>query len=242
MPWQPQERDRKKAIALVLMLHLGLGAALLHGLAGEPLRRSVEALTTFDVALPDPPPPPSEPESVRETTAEAREAGAEDLAARPAAVVQPAPVVHLPALPALPTSDEAAPVTGSAPSAGAGREAGQGAGAGAAGSGAGGGGSGGGAGAGGLGSEALLISGNLSRGDYRRIRGFGAPRGQAVLAIEVGADGRLTRCLPFASSGNPTLDGELCRLLGRTRWQPARDRGGNPVPVALRYVATWNRD
>ena len=72
--------------------------------------------------------------------------------------------------------------------------------------------------------------------------GFGAPRGQAVLAIEVGADGRLTRCLPFASSGNAELDQELCRLLGRTRWEPARDRAGRPIPVALRYVATWNRD
>jgi protein TonB len=63
-----------------------------------------------------------------------------------------------------------------------------------------------------------------------------------VLAIDVGADGRITRCLPFSSSGNPALDAELCRLLGRTRWEPARNRAGAPVPVALRYVATWDRN
>ena len=87
-----------------------------------------------------------------------------------------------------------------------------------------------------------MLWGNLSRGDYRRIRGFGAPRGSAVLAIDVNAEGRLTRCLSFASSGNPALDAELCRMLARTRWEPARDLDGNPVPVALRYVATWARN
>ena len=236
MPWQPQGRDRTKSLALVLALHVALGAALLHGLAGEPLRQSVESLTTFDVALPEPPPP----DPVREQAEQAkeREQGATDLEARPAPVVQPPPVVRLPSPPTLPTADETAPVTGSAPSAGAGREAGQGRGAGGSGDGTGGGGSGG----SGLGSVARLVSGNLSRGDYRRIRGFGAPRGSAVLAIEVSAEGRLTRCLPFASSGNPALDSELCRLLGRTRWEPARDRSGVPVPVALNYVATWDRD
>jgi protein TonB len=240
MPWQPQQRDRKKAVALVLLLHLGLGAALLHGLAGEPMRRAADALTTFDVEPPDPPPPPERPRD--QASAEAREAGATDLKARPAAIVQPPPQVPLPTPPILPTADEAAPVTGTAPSAGAGLEAGPGRGAGGSGNGPGGGGEGDGAGGGGLGSEARLISGNLSRGDYRRIRGFGAPRGQSVLAIEVGADGRLTRCLPFSSSGNPALDGELCRLLARTRWAAARDRSGNAIPVSLRYVATWDRD
>lgn len=243
MPWQPQGqgRDRTKALALVVVLHVALGAALITGLAGEPLRRSVEALTTFDVPLPKPPPPP-EPPPTKEAAAAEREAGATDLEARPAPVVQPTPEVRLPVPPTLPTADETAPVTGTAPSAGAGREAGPGRGAGGSGDGTGGGGPGGSGAGGGLGSGARLISGNLSRGDYRRIRGFGAPRGSAVLAIDVSADGRMTRCLTFTSSGNPALDGELCRLLGRTRWEPARDRSGNAVPVALRYVATWDRN
>nr|WP_314445989.1 hypothetical protein [uncultured Sphingomonas sp.] len=241
MPWQPQERgrDRTKALVLVVALHLGLGAALVLGLAGEPLKRSVEALTTFDVPLPSVPPP--EPAPRDQDSAEERDEGATDLEARPAAVVRTPPEVRLPVPPVLRTADEAAPEPGTSPSAGSGSMAGQGQGSGLAGSGAGGGGNGG-QGRGGLGSEARLLSGNLSRGDYRRIRGFGAPRGSAVLALDIGADGRVTRCLPVATSGNAALDGELCRLLGRTRWEPARDRGDTPVPVALRYVATWDRN
>jgi protein TonB len=156
-------------------------------------------------------------------------------------VVQPKPEVRLAVPPTLPTADETAPVTSTAPSAGAGREAGPGRGASGSGDGTRGGGTGGSGAGGGLGSGARLLSGNLARGDYRRIRGFGAPRGSAVLAIDVSADGRMTRCLTFTSSGNPALDGELCRLLARTRWEPARDRSGNAVPVALRYVASWDR-
>ncbi len=153
------------------------------------------------------------------------------------------PEMRLPVPPALPTADETAPGhrrvrRAQAPGARQGRDAAPGAAA----TGTGGGGNGGHGAGGGLGSEARLLSGNLSRGDYRRIRGFGAPRGQAVLALDVSADGQLTRCLTFVSSGNSDLDAELCRLLGRTRWEPARNRSGNPVPVALRYVATWDRE
>lgn len=242
MPWQPQQQDRKKTLTLVLVLHAGLGLALWHGLAGEPLRRASESLTTYNVALPEPPLTPPDPSRDR-AAAKEREAGATDLEAQAAAIVRPAPQVRLPVPPNLRTADEASPVAGLASSAGAGREAGQGRGAGSGGDGTGGSGSGGsGTGAGGPDSQAHLISGNLSRGDYRRIRSFGAPRGQAVLAIEVGPEGRLTRCLPLSSSGNPELDFELCRLLARTQWEPARNRDGEPVAVALRYVANWDRD
>jgi outer membrane biosynthesis protein TonB len=216
------------------MLHLALGAALLHGLAGEPLRRTGEALATFDVRLPQLAPPPP-----REASAERRQAGATDLSAQSSTVV-PVPKVKLPVTPRLATSTTSATDRGDDAGAGAGLVPGAGTGAGTGGDGSGGGGTGG----GGLGepaSEARLVSGNLSRGDYRRIRDFGAPRGEAVLGIEVGTNGRLTRCFPVASSGDPGLDFELCRLLSRTRWEPARNRFGDPVAVALRYVATWDR-
>ncbi|WP_051676701.1 energy transducer TonB [Sphingomonas astaxanthinifaciens] len=241
MPWQPQRTDRKKTIALVAGLHLALGAGLVLGLAGDPIRRVSEAITTFDVAPPPPPPPPP---AAADDSAAKREAGAPDLEAKPAPVVLPPPPVRLPVPPPLPTARESAPDTASASNAGAGQVAGPGRGANGSGDGTGGGGNGGsGSGpGGGLGSNARLVSGNLSRGDYRRIRGYGAPRGQAVLALEVGADGRVSRCQPYSTSGTPALDGELCRLLSRTRWEPARDTAGRPVAVALRYVATWDRD
>ena len=238
MPWQPQRRDRTRTLALVLLLHVGLGGALLHGLAGEPLRRATEALATFDVPLPQPEPLPPPAPRQPEPNAAPRETGTTDLQAMPAPLV---PLIRVPLSPTVNSAAEIAPETATAPDAGASREAGNGLVAGVAGAGSGDGGSGAGDGSG-TGAQARLLSGNLSRGDYRRIRDFGAPRGQAVLTIEVGPDGRLTRCLPFATSGNPALDGELCRLLARTRWEPARDRAGNPVAVALRYVATWSRD
>jgi periplasmic protein TonB len=246
MPWNPPRNDRGKALALVAGLHVLLGAGLISGLAGEPLEEMTERIEALDLTLPEqppkpepPPPPPDESEAAPE-----EEAGAVDLEAKPAPVVLPPPPQPLPTRNPLPTADEAAPDTGRDPSAGAGSEAGPGRGAGGEGDGTGGGGTGGtGTGSGsGLGSEARLLSGNLTRSDYRRIRNFGSPRGQAVLAIEVGPTGRLTRCRALSGSGSAALDEELCRLLGRTRWEPARDRSGRPVPVSLRYVATWDRD
>ncbi|GAA4029640.1 hypothetical protein GCM10022281_06040 [Sphingomonas rosea] len=240
MPWQPRRSDRRKSLALVIALHVALGTALVIGLAVQPLARRVPPLVTFDVLPPIRPTPPTED---RKEGAKER-AGAADREAKPAPVVLPQPSVRLPAPTPLATADDKAPETAAAPSAGASAKAGPGQGAGGSGTGVGGGGTGGagiGAGAG-LGSEARLLSGNLTRGDYRRIRNFGALRGQAVLALEVGPAGRLTRCTPLASSGDGALDEELCRLLARTRWEPARDRAGLPVPVSLRYVATWDRD
>lgn len=240
MPWQPQRTDRKKAVALVALLHLALGTALIVGLRGEALRRAADSIATFDVA--SPPPPPLPPPQEQQADAAKDEAGDPDLAAKPAPVVLPPPPVRLPTPSPLPTADDSAPVTGAAPSAGAGLVAGEGRGAGGTGNGTGGGGTGG-TGAGGvIASPARLLSGNLTRRDYRRIRSFGAQRGQATLAIEVSAAGALTRCLPLSSSGVTALDAELCRLLARTRWAPARNETGQPVPVALRYVATWDRD
>ncbi len=244
MPWQPPPTERAKSLVLVVGLHLLFGALLISGLAADPLRKAAEKVSNLafvPAPLPVEPPPPPPPED--SASAAKEKAGAADLRAKPAAVVVPTPA-RLPTRSPLPTSDEAAPDTGSAPSAGAADDRGPGRGAGGNGDGLGGGGSGGtGAGSGsGLGQEARLLTGNLTRGDYRRIRSFGSLRGEAVLGIEVGASGRVVRCSPVNGSGNPALDQELCRLLERTRWEPARDRAGRPVSASLRYVATWDRD
>jgi TonB family protein len=86
------------------------------------------------------------------------------------------------------------------------------------------------------------VSGNLERRDYRLIRSFGSPRGGAVLALTVDPTGRVATCGAAQSSGAAELDAQLCALLGRTRWIPARDAAGRPVTAALRYVATWDRN
>lgn len=245
MPWQPPRSDKAKSLALVAGWHLLLGAGLVSGLAVGSVRQQEQASMTLDFVAPpiDPRPEPPPPPREKADAAEREEAGAVNLKDKPAAVVLPPPERSLPTRNPLRTADTAATDTGSAASAGSGDKAGPGRGAGGSGDGSGGGGSGGeGSGpGGGVGQSARLLSGNLTGRDYRRIRSFGSPRGQAVLAIDVDAEGRLARCLTLASSGNPALDTELCRLLERTRWEPARDPSGRPVPVALRYVATWER-
>ena len=242
MPYVRSKADRGKAAALVVAFHAALGLALVTGLAGETVRRASDSLPTFDVL--SEPPEEKPPVATDSAAAPEDEAAAPNLRAAPAPIVASPPCVPLPSPSPLPVSEQNAPAQGSDPQPGAAAEAGPGTGAGGSGEGFGGGGTGGtGSGSGaGLGSEARLLSGNLTRRDYRRIRSFGSPRGQAVLGITVGRDGRLTGCMPIASSGNPDLDRELCTLLGRTRWAPALDRAGEPVSVALRYVATWDRD
>ncbi len=240
MPYAGSRADRGKALALVLALHAGLGLALIAGLSVTTVREVSDAMASFDVQLPVTPPPPDPPPS-RSAPAAERDAGAAGLRAKPAPVIVAPPAVPLVLPSPLPVAEKAGVEEGRDPRPGA-AAGGTGPGAGGDGDGVGGAG-GGGAGAGsGIGSEAQLLSGNLTRRDYRRIRRFGSPRGQAVLGITVSEQGQLIDCLTITGSGNPDLDRELCAMLRRTRWSPALDRDGLPVSVSLRYVATWDRD
>ncbi len=245
MPYLRDRTDRGKAAALVVALHAALGAALLWGLAGGSAKRAVDALKSFDVL--EPPPPAREEPPLQPAPAAARDEPAPpDLKARPAPAVVPPPAIPLPIPSPVPTADESAPVTGADPSAGAAAMRGPGTGAGGTGSGFGGGGSGGsgsGGDGGGLGSEARLLRGMQSRLDGRLLATLAGNRGELPMALTVGPAGRVIRCTPLGTTGNPVLDGELCRRMAeRSRWIPARDRTGRPVPVSVRYTATWSRN
>lgn len=66
-----------------------------------------------------------------------------------------------------------------------------------------------------------------------------AAEGVVSVAVDVGADGRVTGCRVTASSGNRALDETTCRLARRNgRFAPALDADGNAVAasVALRNV------
>jgi protein TonB len=228
----PTRSDRLKAIAGVVGVHLAIGALILSGSRVVPgsARQSVTQL--IDIALPPPPPPP--PPQPRPAHAAEREQGAAGRKAEPSPVVAPpSPIPAQSPLPAAPLAG-----TGSASSAGA-AASGSGTGAGGTGSGRGGGGTGG----SGIGEDARLLSGGLTRRDYRRLRALGASTGQAVLAILVGPNGRVAQCSTRQSSGNPALDAELCAIMQpRMVWAPARDRSGRPLSVGIYYTATWSRD
>ena len=182
--------------------------------------------------LPEPQkPPPEEPGKAE------LEEGAAGKKAEPTHVVAPKPRIEVPAKPPV----TAAPIasTGSAATAGA-AETGTGPGAGGSGTGRGGGGSGGG---GGIGSEAKLLGGNSSKLPSRLLRGFDADRGYGYLWLTVADTGRVTDCSVLQSTGDGAVDQTLCNLMiGQSRWEPARDRHGNPITVKVRYTATWKKN
>lgn len=231
---RPTRAERASAIAAVLVVHVALGALALSGSAQRQAASGQPPTQLIDVFIAPPPPPPP---PVPKRTENAREAGAEGRKAEASPIVAPVPRIAVPPVNRLP----AAPVagTGSAPASGAGAT-GAGPGAGGAGTGPG----GGGADAGdGVGEDAHLLSGGLTRRDYRYLRGFASPSGRAVLAILIGPQGRVSQCSIHQSSGNNALDHALCAMLApRMRWRPARDRAVRPLTVGIYYTAVWSRD
>ncbi len=228
----PTRVDRAKAIAAVAAIHIALAALILSGSRVVPTTSGQAPIQLIDVTLPPPPPPPPPPEPAAKPD---RDEGVAGKKADPSPIVLPPPRIALPVTNPLPVAPVAG--SGSATSAGS-ATAGTGPGAGGAGSGSGG---GGGAG-GGIGQDARLLSGGLNRRDYRRLRDFAAPSGRAVLAILIGADGRVAQCSIRQSSGDPALDATLCAILQpRMLWAPARDHSGRPLTVGIYYTATWSR-
>ncbi|HVF83701.1 MAG TPA: energy transducer TonB [Sphingomicrobium sp.] len=242
MPYAADRNDRAKAAVLVVALHVALGFALVLGLAGGPLGTIDRDVATLDLQAPPPPQIPPEPPPQPEAAAAREEAGAPALRAQPAPIVAPDPSVVLPLPSPVRTSDQRGPVEGADRTVGAASAPGIGRGAGGEGSGFGGGGSGGtGAGEGsGLGNPPRLLGGNRGRLPSSFLMALGIPRGQASLLLTVASSGRVTDCRVTATSGDPTLDAELCRImLANSRWEPARDQSGRPITVQVGYTSTW---
>jgi protein TonB len=230
----PTRPDKAKAIAGVALVYaLIVGAALLMP-SDSPIRIGEDEPTVLiDVKeLPEPqPPPPEEPGKAE------LEEGAAGKKAEPTPVVAPKPAIELPAKPPV----VAAPIagTGNVATAGA-ADTGTGPGAGGSGTGRGGGGSGGGDG---IGTEARLLGGNSSKLPARLLRVFAVDRGYGHLWLTIAGSGRVTDCSVLQSTGNAQVDQALCNLMIRqSRWEPARDRQGNPISVKVRYTATWKKN
>jgi protein TonB len=236
MPYraEPSGPDKAKAITAVVAVYALMVGALLLVRNDSPMRLiNNEPTVLIDVKELPPPQPPPETEAGKAK----EEEGAAGKKAEPTPVVAPKPKVVVPARPPV----AAAPIagTGSASTAGA-VTAGTGPGAGGSGTGRGGGGSGGG---GGIGSEARLLGGNSSRLPSRLLRQFAENRGYGYLLLTVAETGRVADCNVLQSTGNTAVDAALCSLMIRqSRWAPARDRQGNPIPVKVRYTATWSKD
>ncbi|WP_300973885.1 TonB family protein [Sphingomonas sp. LHG3406-1] len=238
-------KDRAGAIALVLLVHAGVIAALFALSPDVSVPKVMEGpLEMFDVSLPPPPPPPPPPPTVVESKAAPREEGAAAPPARKAEaspVQRPDPVVELPPPPPTVTAAPT-PGTGAAPSAGAAPVDGPGSGAGGQGSGTGSGGSGSGPGGGGDGGEgrgpSVIAGTTLTGRSYPREVLRAWPRGSRVfVAVRVQLDGRATDCKVNRSSGNAIVDQWTCRLVEeRVRFRPAVDGNGRPVVRWYGYI------
>lgn len=240
MAYARTRADRGKSMALAAAVHVAFGAALLSGFAVETVRRASDSIASFDV-VELPPPAPDPPKVVPEASGAKDEAAPLNVRSKPLPLVAPPPRVPLPSL--QPASAVRAPIEGTDRTAGAAAVAGPGTGAGGNGNGFGGGGTGSsGVGSGEVGAPARLVRGMRSRLDRHYLDGVAANAGMAILGLTVGPDGRVVECGIVHGTGSPVLDAELCRRMAeRSRWLPARDREGRPIPVKLRYTATWSR-
>jgi protein TonB len=243
----PTLRDRAGPLAVVLLLHLGIGYALLN-LSGAGAKLAERAdLTIFDVTVPPPPevepPPPTPPVEQKPQQAPKEKEGAaapENIKSKATPVVAPTPRIVVPAPSPVVTAPK--PSIGAAATTGAGDIVGPGTGAGGVGNGTGSGGAGSGSGGGGQGGApsrpSVIERTKLTSRDYppEAIRAW--PRGGRVfVAVRVQLDGRATDCKINRSSGSPGVDMDTCRLvMAKVRFVPARDEQGRPYVDWYGYV------
>jgi len=225
-------RPRLGVIVVVALLHVAVLFALVRAFAPDFTAKVTRTIvSTFDVTVVTPPtpapPPPKAPEP-------AGREGLEGKKAKPKEVKAPEPKVAISKV----TAPKVAS-TGNASTAGA-RESGAGTGAGAAGSGSGAGGSGSGTG-GGAAAKAVKIAGEInSAKDYPRESRDLRIDDYVIVALTVGADGRVKGCRVHRASKDAQADQITCRLATeRFRFKPATDAGGNPVQSTYGWQQRW---
>lgn len=219
-------RERLAALAAVVLVQLGLGAALLSGFRVDVLRNNEIVARLIDFTLP-PPPPKVTPAPVHPAKHQMAAAKAE-----------PKPTGGAPGPAPSHTSPSVTPVVAIRPTA---APTGGGSGTGpATGTGSGGGAGGPGYGEGDGGTDLVQIAGEIGPSDYPRDlreRGIG---GRVEMTFTVGTDGRVTSCRVTRSSGVPELDALTCRLVQqRFRYRPSTDRYGRPIPDEVDGVQDW---
>lgn len=205
------------------MVEVGLGLALLYGLAPGLVER-VAAPVTAMITLPDPAPEPPPPPKRLAPQPAARAAPPARLQVAPVVpppVVQPppdVPVVTLPT-PELPAAGLASGVAGEGEGSGAGGD---------------------GEGVGGGGTHAVYLRGRIRDSDYPRDAVSDGAQGGLEARYVIGTDGRVKACTVTRSSGSPLLDGTTCRLvMERFRFRPARDGAGRKVEDVIYEEHRW---
>lgn len=230
-------RRRPKPIVMVgiLLFHLLVFYGLLRAFAPSvtaPVENSVIAAFTVTVTAPDDPPEPDpEPDE-----GAAGDAGKQ---AVPKPQTAPTPKVQVKQDAPVPRASS----TGSATTSGA-RDAGDGTGASGDGLGTGSGNSGGGQGGG------IAVKPSVRSGELNQARDFPVPPGgresrfgkSVTVVFTVGADGVARNCSVANSGVDPQTTAAVCPLvMQKIRFNPARDRNGNPVEARYGYRVDFKR-
>jgi periplasmic protein TonB len=202
MAYADQQMSGNKIIAIIIvaLIHVGIGYALITGLAYSAAKKLVERVTTVDIEEPPPEeeePPPPPPDDI----------------VPPPPVAPPPPInvsVAPPPIqtvttppPPQPVFTRAAPPPAPPPAPSKAR----------------------GATPDGQGRWAARIQENYPA---RAIRD--ETEGSVGVRVTIGANGRVTACSVTASSGSPVLDEAACDGMTRyARYNPALDDAGNPT-------------
>ncbi len=76
--------------------------------------------------------------------------------------------------------------------------------------------------------------------DYPAVALQAKQSGTVRYTLEIGPNGRVTKCLITQSSGSSWLDATTCRLMrSRARFTPAVDSNGNPATASVKQHYTW---
>ena len=229
------------AIVAAGCLHAGVLWLLVDNMGLDMTRRLDEAMQVVEIGPPPPPPivppPPPPPKRSKQPDSEGAPPNLRSVATP---VVAPPPIVRLPVPPPITATET--PGIGAQATAGNAEVAGPGTGAGGTGNGLGTGSWGPGDGGGGLDDETppRWRRGRLKDSDYPRGLGEAGISGRVSVRYLVDVDGRVARCTVTRSSGSADLDDTTCRLIReRFRFDPSRDRQGNPVAATIVESHEW---
>ncbi|MEO5809587.1 MAG: energy transducer TonB [Sphingomicrobium sp.] len=234
-------RDRAATIALVMLIHVGLGLAFLNLSGHLNFTQPQPNLQIFDLNVPPPPPPVVE--VVKQDKAKPKKqeaaASAKNIESKATPVVRPKPRVIVPAPPVIVSAPT--PNVGNKPTQGASNVVGPGTGAGGSGTGTGSGGSGNGSGGGGSGGQATRVKmvQFLSSRDYPDAIIRRWPRGAPIFVrLRVEANGSVSRCDVMRSFGDALADQWTCALLlqQKAKFRPATDSTGRPISAWFGYI------
>lgn len=209
---QGMSTNRLIAIILVVLLHAGIGFALVSGLAYEAIKKVKEKMEVVDVKEEKPPeeePPP--PPEKQEVVPPQIDRPPSPLPPPPGPAPAPAPPSPTPPPPGpapAPAPAPAPPPPGPSKAAGA--------------------------------KPRGNPGGWATTSDYPS-RALNQQReGTTGFRVTVGPDGRVTDCSVTSSSGHADLDAATCaNVKRRARFEPAKDKDGNPTTGSYSNRVTW---